>query len=270
MTLVVQDTQPWTAFSRVATNGNTWSDFDQIDGASLTIVTDQTGPKSPGSDLRYRSPVGMAGGGAPGSVALSFNPNTKQYWQIISWMKVSAAFNGHSSGENKYYLVKSDSGNNAARVIVEIHGAGSDPLYPSFEIQDNDGGPGVGFHVGSVAITRNVYFGIKAQVYHGTPGNADAVLKMWVNLLDGAGWRAAVNDTGVQILPGSSTNGNTTAALFTQIWGGTTGALAAEQSVYVDEDYLQVADGFGEFTDPYGASTAAAAAARHHRRMMAT
>ena len=229
--------QAWTAW-------DTWL-VDPQNGY-MSLVANQDGPLSSPSAIQWRYPQGLVGGGDPPGGAgsarfdLPADRRTKELYAGL-WFKVSADFQGHTSGVQKLYYLSAH-GTTRNDLWLEVGGTGSGPLgvriagqfdgLDPINIQPNqtDGLPDP--HAGEipVVISRGVWHQYELYIKLPPTSGGNGMLRVW---MDGV---LAINRTDVSM----SFDANNGWVQFRQdpIWGGVDDTKAHEDFLWYDHTYI--------------------------------
>lgn len=243
------------AGDNITTGGMYAYDYADDDIALVTGQADD--PWSPDTAIQSRQPNGLTAGSADGTYGISFNDNVQRYLQMLWVTKVDAGFKGQAA-QNKEGYGWSDVGYMSNRFVMCLVGAGSDPLYPSIELQNTNGG-GDGFYNSGTPVDRDAYFLNKLHIYHSAVDATDGYIKRWVDRT-GAGWGESpeIDASGLTLHRDADgcTDGYPRAWHWSHIWGGAGGpALDRDNYIWMGHFRLSVADDPSEFTDPLGSET---------------
>ena len=235
--------QAYRTFSAVSEDG--WSVAASSGSVSnFDVVPDPTAPRSPSGVGRIKFPQGFVAGGEPVVVYKSLNQTSKRYWSF--YFKLSSVWEGQSASGCKIHHLYV---NGLNRLIIHALGSGlTDPIIPVMEFQQlaanydaaSQGGLGTG-NTGAmlpnqpgqtgVQLVRGQWYLMEGYVEAGTPGNADGVVKWWINgVLVGSYTKVPFVAAG-----GSATWEDWNWA---PTWGGLGGTVGQTQYQYIDELYV--------------------------------
>jgi hypothetical protein len=193
--------------------------------ASLSIITDNSAPKSASSVMRASFPTGFPGGTSSGHAGVPFGGRRVLY--INYWAKYSANWWGHLTGVNKQVYVFANGKN---IVFFEATGVGTAPLQPRIVTQgtpnDQTYTPNL---VPSAVIPRGQWFNVEIVLTGNSSGAADGSVDWWVNGVH-VGSRTSV----------AFTSGATLWDTFEirPVWGGLNDVVPATQTLDWDNIYL--------------------------------
>jgi len=189
--------------------------FDASGGA--TAVSDVGEPQSASGALQMNWPQGLGGGGPNGNVGSRFwTPQTTIYVYITH--KTSSNWQGHNSGTNKVFFLKTNNPAQGAgnHTIWVPHGTGSATMTSHIHGQNYGcGAPSVDItpNVGSGIIVRGVWYEMEFVFIANTPGSTNGTLQIWQNGVQ------SHNYTNWCPIPSGAGPGFQ-GILFSYIWGG--------------------------------------------------
>ncbi|HYV98136.1 MAG TPA: hypothetical protein VE967_11820, partial [Gemmatimonadaceae bacterium] len=215
------------------------NDWDWYGVTQPTIESDNTGPKSPGSVGRVTFAAGFNGGSGQGQVCKFLN-HTKFY--MSAWIQLSSNFEGHPTGANKIFYIAMN--NNTTFIVPEADGAGSNPLFARFVIQNLAANyqDQTGSFATTIGRTANLAQGV--QISRGnwtryeyvftmnTPGNADGAIEMWQ---DGV---KTFDLQGFTFLPAGASSTKFESVCWQPIWGGQGGTVV--NTFYMQMDHIYI------------------------------
>jgi len=204
-----------------------------------TIVSDNTGPRSPGSVARITYNAGFNGGSGQGQTCHPLSSGTVY---MSAWIQLSSNFQGHPTGANKIFYIAMN--NNQTFVVPEADGADFNPLYPRFVIQNlaanyQDQG---GAYATTIGRTQNVSSGV--QIVRGqwhryeyllqmnTPGSANGSIQEWQ---DGV---KTFDLQGITFIPAGATSTKFESVCWQPIWGGQGGTVSQTFFMQIDHMYV--------------------------------
>jgi hypothetical protein len=209
----------------------------------LTILSDQTAPKSPPNVLSILYPPGLAGGDSPFAQEKDISGSYTQFYGCI-WIKLSSDFVGNGSGVNKIlYVWTNDPPYGQPAIYLSAQAVGSSMGFqPQIRTQDaisQDKAPNVAGQTGYTFL-RDTWVRWEWLLILNSPGSVDVdaqvangVIRVWMN--------------GVQTHEYDNVEFSTNASqrVWTELqiapyWGGTGGAIETDQYLYIDHLYASV------------------------------
>ncbi|MBC7790642.1 MAG: Ig-like domain-containing protein [Anaerolineae bacterium] len=189
-----------------------WEANTEYNRSQLSIVSDLTGPISPGTVAQIRYPTGMVGGTAPVGIGLLLQPNPSAVYMSTA-VRISSNFYGHpTSGVNKlafFYMA-----NNTTSAYFSAQGLGMGPLQPQLRLQSV---PQVALNLGpnllpGVTLARGVWHKLEFLLVANTSGQPNGQAHLWLN------GTKIMDHRNIIYLAAGETAFN--AVSITSIWGG--------------------------------------------------
>ena len=154
-----------------------------IQGSGAAVVSDGSGPQSPGNVFVVTWPTGTAGGNGVGQAFRALSASYDTFY-ICCWQKFSSnwqggttpAGDGLNASKIMYPFV---AGSN--RFILEARAISNGPLLVSIGLQNTTVPSGSTFTTSASAFTRGAWDLVEVIVQGNTSGNADGFVKVFLN-----------------------------------------------------------------------------------------
>jgi hypothetical protein len=223
------------AFNSEPPNGpaeDGWTSDYLPDPSGVTIVTDPSAPYSPpnvGQALFY---TGFPSGSGPVDAERYLTGTSATQLYISFWLKFSSNWYGNGSSVNKIFFIWI---HDAPAVYFQAYGSGNGPLIPLVTTQNTpaDHDPWWGNQNSSVQVVRGAWQRWEVLLVCNTAGNADGVLKWWV---DGTLIGSYNN-----VQYASASQGHTWQTVaWNPTYGGGGPAVPADQYQWIDHIYVSL------------------------------
>lgn len=223
------------AFNSEPPNGpaeDGWTSDYLPDPSGVTIVSDSSAPYSPpkvGQALFY---AGFPSGSGPVDAERYLTGTSATQLYMSFWVKFSSNWYGNSSSVNKIFFIWI---HDAPSVYLQAYGSGNAALYPLVTTQNTPGDhdPWWANVNSSVQVVRGTWQRWEVLLVCNTAGNADGVLKWWV---DGTLIGSYNN-----VQYASATQGHTWQTVaWNPTYGGGGPAVPADQYQRIDHIYVSL------------------------------
>lgn len=209
-------------------NNETWSVWKDD---NLSIVTDESAPRSPSNVARARFPEGGSGGTEHDNyLGISFGRQGLDTLYVSAWIRYSSDWQGHDSGVNKILYILRE-GSVGGPVYMSAQGADSGSLKPQLRMQNSGESwsrvlrPNVNT---TATVTRGDWHRWDVLLVMNTGGSKNGTAEWWLD-----GEKVGHYEDVAWVPEGDPHIWNQ--IKFQPVWGGVGDQLSHDQHLFVDQ-----------------------------------